>query len=373
MKPMAGKFVCAFLLWLAGAASLAPAVRAQAKPSFEPRPSLTGNLESSGGQYLLTLDNNSAQEFRGTARLSLGNEANQTDAGQLAIVLAPNETRLLRLNAVKATGAQYTLRIYDQRGVLIFYKIAPVRQVAGVVLSNAETVTLTSEAPPKPLAPVNHDPVPAAGQTALTPEVQIKLRLIAGVRETDPFILSFDLNAAKAIMEASLNLTAGKAKQSKAVSLNRHAVVEFNLPEYLESNQIGYTLARKDGSVIAQGIADLDKLFADDHVTVGELRTDRVSYGPGETARITVVLEGQSPRGYKLEVIARDYSGNGFFSNTIFGEPGEAAKNQEFSFTLPVDVKGPILFEFKVYDAENNTVFDSGEREIAVKEPKDTR
>jgi len=372
MRRAVGKFVCTFLLWLVGAANLTTAVRAQARPGAEPRPNLTGTLESSGGEYLLTLDNNSAYEFRGTARLSLGKEGNQVDAGQLAIVLAPNETRVLRLSAVKVAGDQYTLRLYDQRGVLAFYKIALVRQVAGVAPGSAETVALSSEAPPKPPTPPSPNPTPAATQAA-APEVQIKLRLIAGARENDPFILSFDLSATKAMMDAALEITAGKVKRSKAVSINRHTVVEFNLPEYLESNQIGYTLTRKDGSVIVQGTADLDRLFADDHVTVGDIRTDRVSYGPGETARITVVLEGQSPRGYKLEVIARDFSGSNIFNNTVFGEPGEAAKNQEFSFALPLEVKGPVIFEFKVYDAENNTVFDSGEREIAVKEPKSTR
>jgi hypothetical protein len=366
MRPAVGKFVCAFLLGLVSAANLAPAVRAQVKPGFEPRPNLTGTLESSGGAYLLILDNNSAYEVHGTARLSLGKEGNQAEAGQLAFVLAPNETRVLRLNALKVTGDQYTLRLYDQRSVLIFYRIALVRQAPGVTPSNAETVALSNEAPPKPSTPPNPNPVPAATQAA-EPEVQIKPRLIAGARENDPFILSFDLSATRAIMDASLEITAGKVKRSKAVSINRHAVVEINLPEYLESNQIGYTLTRKDGSVIAQGTADLDKLFADDHVTVGDIRTDRTSYAPGETARITVVLEGQSPRGYKLEVVVRDFSGSNLFNNTVLGEPGEAAKNQEFTFTLPLEVKGPILFEFKVYDAENNTVFDSGEREIAVK------
>src|SRR5262245_11343498 len=237
MRRAAGKFVCAFLLCTTSAASLVSAVWAQTRPGFEPRPSLTGTLESSGGAYLLTLDNNSAYEFRGTARLSLGKEGNQTEAGQLAIVLAPNETRVLRLSALKVTGDQYTLRLYDQRGVLIFYRIALVRQVAGVAPSSAETGALNNEATPKPSAPSNPAPVPAASQTA-EPEVQIKPRLIAGARENDPFILSFDFNATRAIMDASFEITAGKVKRNKAVSINRHAVVEFNLPEYLESNQI---------------------------------------------------------------------------------------------------------------------------------------
>jgi hypothetical protein len=367
MKSAAGKFVCALLLWPVSVASLAPAVCAQARAGVEPRPRVTATLESSGGQYFLTLNNDSAYAFRGLARLSLGNTERQTELGQLAIVLAPDETRLLRLDAVKAAGEQYTLRLYDQRGVLIFYKVASVRAVASAVPSNAETVALTNEAPPSAPMPVNTNPAPAASQAVPTPEVQIKPRLIAGARENDPFIISFDLTATKAIMDAALNLITGKAKQSKAVSINRHAVVEFNLPEYLESNQIDYTLTRKDGSVVAQGTANLDRLFADDHVTIGDLRTDRVSYAPGETARITIVLEGQSPRGYKLEVLARDQAGSTFFNNTVYGEPGEAAKNQEFTFTLPLEVKGPVIFEFKVYDAENNTVFDSGERELAVK------
>lgn len=367
MKSAAGKFIWAFLLWPVCLASRATEAHAQARAGVEPRARVTATLETSDGQYFLTLNNDSTFAFRGTARLSLGNAERQTEAGQLALVLAPNEARVLRLAALKAAGEHYTLRLYDQRGVLLFYKVAALRAVTSAVPSNAEAVALTNEALPAPPAPVSANPVPAASQVVTTPEVQIKPRLIAGAKEDDPFIISFDLSATRAIMDAALNLTTGKTKQSKAVSLNRHAVVEFKLPEYLESNQLDYTLTRKDGSVIAQGTANLDKLFADDHVTVGDLRTDRVSYAPGETARVTLVLEGQSPRGYKLEVVARDQAGSVFFNTTVYGEPGEAAKNQEFAFTLPLEVKGPVIFEFKVYDAENHTVFDSGERELVVK------
>src|SRR5205085_11723439 len=124
---------------------------AQAQSVTKQRPTLTANLESSGTQYLLTLDNNSDREFRGSARLSLGKDGNHTEAGQLTLVLPPNDTKALLLKAVQASGDQYLLQIFDQKGLLVFYKVAPVRSVAGATLSNVESVSLSSV--PLPTAP----------------------------------------------------------------------------------------------------------------------------------------------------------------------------------------------------------------------------
>lgn len=357
-----------FSFWLCVIALLC--VGAQAQSLTKQRPSLTANLESSGAQYLLTLDNNSDREFRGRLRLSLGRDGNSTEAGQLTISLPPNDTKALLLKAVQASGDQYTLQIYDQQGTLVFYKVAPVRQVAGATLNNAEAVSLTTGAPQPAPGPSMAAPVTPVAKEPPVPEVQLKARLIAGAQDNDPFVVAFDLAAVKAIFDASLEITIGKIKDKKPVNLNTRAVLEFKLPEYLESNQISYKFTRKDGSVILEGTTDLDKLFADDHVTVADIRTDRVSYSSNETARVTVVLEGTSPHGFKLEVTARDFSGKTFFTATAHGGAGEEIKEKEFTFILPSDVKGPVVFEFRVSDAETALLFDSGERELAVKESK---
>lgn len=369
MKALARQF--GFALWLFSFSLLMPLTQAQSV--IKQRPSLTANLASSGAQYLLTLDNNSDREFRGTARLSLGKDGHHTEAGQLVIVLPPNDTKSLLLKAVQASGDQYLLQIFDQKGVLVFYKVAPVRPVIGATLSHAESVLLTTApVPAKPTMATNNAVQPVLTKEPLPPEVQIKARLIAGAQDNDPFVISFELAANKAIFEATFDIVIGKTKQNKPVNLNKHAVVEFKLPEYLDSNQITYKLTRKDGSVLAEGATDLDKLFADDHVTVADIRTDRVAYSPGETARLTVALEGRSPHGFKLEIIARDFAGKTFFTDTAHGNPGEEIKEKEFTLLLPGDVKGPVIFEFKVLDAETGLLFDSGEREIAVKETKGT-
>lgn len=368
MKAMARQFGVA--LWLLSFAVF-PSL-AQTQPSAKQRPSLTANLESSGAQYLLSLDNDSEREFRGSARLSLGKDGNFIEAGQLPLVLPPNDTKALLLKDVQASGDQYMLQIFDQQGALVFYKVAPVRAVAGATLNHAETVAL-SNGPPVAVLSTQPQLNPPTQQPAVpVPEVQLKVRLVAGTQDNDPFVLAFDLAANKAIFDATLELSLGKNQDKKPVNLNKHAVIEFKLPEYLDSNQVAYKLTRKDGSVITEGTTDLDKLFADDHVTVADIRTDRVAYSPGETARVTVALEGVSPHGFKLEVIARDYAGKTFYTHTAHGGPGEEVKEKEFALLLPGDVKGPVIFEFKVSDGETGLLFDSGEREIAVKEAKST-
>lgn len=351
-----------------------PLTLAQPQTITKQRPSLTANLESNGTQYLLTLDNNSDREFRGSARLSLGKDGNYSEAGQLPLVLPPNDTKALLLKTVQASGDQYVLQIFDLRGALVFYKIAPVRPVAGATLSHAESVALSSGPLPTAPLPLAHNTVqPVVAKEPLPPEVQIKTRLIAGEQDNDPFVLSFDLAANKAIFDVTFGIVIGKTRQTKPVNLNKHAVIEFKLPEYLDSNQITYKLTRKDGSVIVEGTTDLDKLFADDHVTVADIRTDRVVYSPGEMARITVALEGSSPHGFKLEVIARDFAGKTFYTETAHGGPSEEIKEKEFTLLLPGDVKGPVIFEFKVSDGETSLLFDSGEREIVLKETKGSR
>lgn len=349
---------------------LFPAVLlAQTYPRSQPRPALAASLESSGSQFLLSLDNTSAREFAGHLRISLGQESDQREAGRLSILLRPNESKLLLLSA-SAGGSHYTLQIFDQQNTLVFYKLAPLRPAADGSLDKIERATLSAMATNIPAPITATAPVSVAEPPPRVPEIQLKARLVAGAQDNDPFVLAFDITAAQTMLNANLELTLGKTKQSKLVNLNKQAVVEFKLPEFLETNQITYKLTRQDGSVAAEGTTDLDKLYADDHVTVADIRLDRVAYAPGESVRLTLVLEGQSPHGFKLDVLARDFTGNTIFTNTAYGNPGDLVKEKEFTFALPGEVKGPVTFEFKVYDSETGLLFDSGERELTIKEPQ---
>jgi hypothetical protein len=359
------------LWWLCGFVLLPVLLQAQTITPFpsrvQPRPALTANLESRSGQYQLTLDNNGDQEFRGRVVIRVGQVGEPSEAGQATLILPPNKTKSFSLNAGGLTGEHYTLQIFDQKGALVFYQVAPLRQASGPAQINLESITLSTHTPKLVISgPANPSALVAASPPP-TPEVQIKPRLVAGAQDSDPFLLAFDLAAANALMNATLVISIGETKQSKPVSINHRAVVEFKLPEYLETNQIGYQLTRKDGGVVAEGTTNLDKLFADDHVTVADIRPDRVAYAPGETARLTIMLEGQSPHGFKLEILARDYTGKTFFTNTAYGNQGETVKEKEFTFTLPGEVKGPVIFEFKIYDGETGLLFDSGERELTIK------
>jgi hypothetical protein len=313
-------------------------------------PALIGVIENAAGQFRLNLTNtDAAREFRGTAHISLGNAAQQTEAGQLAVALAPQEARVFPLAGLKATGDQYLLTIYDQAGVVILYKLAPVRRVQGFAgPPSAPTVTPTPSPSPPPVS---------------ENEVQVEPRLAGGENENDPFVLAFELAAPRPIINATFSISAKGLQQRKPVNVQGRITVDFKLPEDLEDHKIKYALTDATGRVLAQGETDLEQLMADDYVSISEVKLDRPAYAPGESAHIVVQLQGTSRRGYRLESSVKDGRGTIFSRDTRKGvSEGKAA--QEFSVFIPRETPGPVIFEFKVYDAETGTLLDSGEREI---------
>jgi hypothetical protein len=337
---------------------------------FRSAAALVASLENHNGQYLLSLTNNTEKELRGQARLSLGAEASQSEIGQLAIAVPANETKLYLLKGLSAQGEHYTLRIFDGNAALLFYKIATVRRVSDGILTQAETVSLSAETvkTAAKTADLPATAIPAVTQPVNGADYQIKLRIAAGAEPDDPFNIVFELAGQRSLFDATLNLSLGPARMSKPVSINRQAVVEFNVPGELGDGKIQYTLLRKDGTVAAQGDTTLDKLFADDVVTASDIRSDKVAYVPGETAQLTFVLEGASKDGFRLEITANDAQDNQFFATTIYGKGGESAGEHPLSLTLPTDAKERVVVKYKLFDAANNTLFDSGERELAISE-----
>jgi hypothetical protein len=318
-----------------------------------PPPPLVGEVENASGKLRLNLQSNDpVHSFRGTALISLGNSAQQVEAGKIALALGPREARLFPLQSSTAAGNLYTLTIYDQTGALIFYKTAPIKSV--VDYGSGPTAAAAAPA----AAPV----APAASEG----EIKIQARLAGGEKENDPFLLAFEIAAPRPLLNATLSVNAKGFQQRQPVNVQGRSNVEFKLPDELDERKIGYSLTDPAGRMLAQGEVDLDQLMADDYISVGEVRLDRPTYAPGDSARVVLMLQGNSQHGYRLEVVAKEGRGTIFFRDTRRGISEGGKSVQEFTVPLPRETAGPLVLEFKVYDAETGMLFDSGEREISL-------
>lgn len=342
------------------------------------RLSLSGGIENNRGQIRLNLTNNSSHEFRGVGVLGIGGDSEQNEIGQLALTLPPQETVILQLSGVAPFGSQFSLKVFDQNGALVYYKIAPIKNISDstpailVTLSPVSKKGAVTISASKPTPSLTDDTLPVNspnGAMAMA-EATIKGRLLAGQSENDPFVLAFEITAIRPVSDAMLSITLGKHKDSKPVSVKRDLTVEFKLPDQLDGERISYEMTAKNGRVIVKGELGIDQLMADDFVTVTDIRTDKSSYEPGDSVNVTVQLEGKSPRGYRLETLAKDGQGVIFFQDQYQTNADNQTGAQEFTITLPRETTSPIVLEFKLFDAETGLLFDSGEREIPVNNAK---
>ncbi|HMV46856.1 MAG TPA: hypothetical protein PKC13_29380 [Blastocatellia bacterium] len=339
---------------------------------------LTGRLENNDGKLRLVLSNASLLEFRGICRISLGSDNEQKEIGQVQIALPPQETVLLQTNSIPASGDQYTMAIFDQNGFRRFLKIAPLRRISDSTPAIAIALTPIQQRPKANSIVGNPPPLPSQNNKAEdfareASQVQVQARLLANEESNDSFLLSLELRAQLPVKGATISITAGKVKDKKPVSINPQARIEFKLPEQLEAEQISYVLTAKDGRVLAKGDLNLQELMADDLVTINDIRTDRASYDPGETARLTALIEGKSKQGYRLEVSARDGQGQSIFRDQKVVGAEDNVSSLEFSVALPESVNAPVVFEFRVFNAETGLMLDSGEREIPMNSAKPPR
>jgi hypothetical protein len=326
----------------------------------------------------LNLTNNSSREFRGVGVVGIGGDTEQKEIGQLALTLPPQETVLLQLSGVAPSGNQFSLKVFDQSGALVYYTIAPIKNVSDptpaipVTLSPVSKRGATTAPSGKPPASLPDDTSPANnpnGAMAIA-EVTIKGRLLAGQSENDSLVVAFEMTAVRPVSDATLSITLGKHKDSKPVSVKRDLTVEFKLPDQLDGERISYELTAKNGRVIAKGELGLDQLMAEDSVTVTDIRTDKSSYDLGESVQVTALLEGKSPHGYRLEVLAKDGQGVVLFQDQYQTDADNQTNTQVFTLTLPREMTSPVVLEFKLFDAETGLLFDSGEREIPVNNAK---
>lgn len=359
--------VCVFALVLQPAF-----LTASAYPSHSmQRASVSGWIENNDGKLRLALTNNSAKEFNGVARIGLGSNEEQKEIGEIPVTLSPNETSLLQVNGATPAGDHYTLAIYDHSGGRLFYRIAPLRQISDPTPATAVAMTPVQQQRHKAGISNNVTSVLAPSPSKsdefaiAATQVQVKTRLLASDDGGDSFTLFFELRTQKSVSTATLAISAGKLKDQKQISINPQANVEFKLPDSLDTEKVTYALTDKTGRILAKGELNLVKLMDEDSVTVSDIRTDRPSYQPGETVRVTARLDGKSQSGYRFEVSARDgLSQTLFRDQKVVGKDESLLNSLEFAFILPASPSAPIVFEFRIFDAETGLLFDSGEREI---------
>src|SRR5262249_7073241 len=94
---------------------------------------------------------------------------------------------------------------------------------------------------------------------------------------------------------------------------------------------------------------------------------------PGESARITLLLEGKSRHGFRLEVSAKDGQSQPIFREQKVVGADEKADSLEFAVSIPAGASAPVIFEVKIFDSETGLLFDSGERQIPMINAKPPR
>lgn len=348
----------------------------------QPRTQLQAKLENNDGKLRLNLTNNAAQEFRGVVRISLGSDTEQREIGELALQLAPQDITLLTLANASPSGQQYTLTIYDQKGALVIYKVSTIQRVSDTTPSRTVQLIPSKTLRPArantanaPLGNPSRNQVETPTEVSVTDEaarlassVQVQAHLLAGTETPESFAVAFELSSQRPFYNATLAISVGKHKDSKPTSVNRTTHVEFKLPGHLETDRIAYVLNQKDGRILAKGEIQISQLMAEDTITVADIRTDRASYELGQLARVTVVLDGKSRNGYRLEVQAKDGQGLSFFSDQRQVSAEDTTKLHEFTITLATNASTPLTFEFRIFDLATGLLFDSGERTIPLTE-----
>jgi len=388
-----------------------------------------------GRFYASLANTDATREFRGTARISIGSSDQQSETAKIEFTLAPQESRLFPLDSRGVSGNRYTLAVYDQAGSLIILKNAPVKSVtdisliappptpaaptpAAAELSGAKGVTvkarLVAGRSSKPQsgeikAPAAEQPsqaqiaeIEAQVAEQLSQPTVATLKVLSGKLsrrrqgaeikapaaerpsqpqggeieapvsdETGPAALSFEITAPSPIINATLSVSAKGFAERQAVTVRSSASVEFKLPDDFNEPKINYTLTDATGRALTTGELKLEELRMEDSVSVTDVNLNRLSYTPGESAHITMTLEGRSPHGYRLEVTAKNEDEAILLRDSRTGVYHQGRSIQEFRIEIPSEAKGAITLEFKVFGNLTKKLFASGAREIPVIEAQD--
>ncbi|HKQ72204.1 MAG TPA: hypothetical protein VJ810_00655 [Blastocatellia bacterium] len=185
--------------------------------------------------------------------------------------------------------------------------------------------------------------------------------------EPGPLALIFEIASPEPLINANLSVNADVFKQRQAVTVRGRADVQFQLPDDFDEPKINYTLTDASGRTLAQGELMFESLKQADSVSLSDIKTDKETYDPGESANFVVTLEGVSPSGYLLEVTAKDPNTQTLLKDSRQGVYSKGKAIQEFKVEIPADAKGGIVtVEFKAFGVMTRKLFGYIVREIFI-------
>jgi hypothetical protein len=188
--------------------------------------------------------------------------------------------------------------------------------------------------------------------------------------------LVFDITAPSPIINASLSVSAKRFNARQAITIRGAGSAEFELPddfnEFSES-KINYTLTDATGKTLIAGEFDFEALRMEDSVRVSEVKFDRESYTPGQSAHLVMTLEGRSTYGYILEVTAKDENGSILLNESRKGIYSKGKSIQEFHLEIPAEAHGAVGVEFKAFGKLTKKLFESGTRDIIISDNQDNK
>jgi hypothetical protein len=191
--------------------------------------------------------------------------------------------------------------------------------------------------------------------------------------EPTSIALVFDITAPSPIINGSLSVSANGFNSRQAINIQGAGHAQFELPDDFNGSKINYTLTDASGKTLIAGEFDFEALRMEDSVRVSEVKFDRESYSPGQSARIVMTLEGRSPYGYLLEVTAKDENGSTLINESRKGIYSKGKSMQEFQFEIPTEANGAIGVEFKAYGVLIKKLFDSGTRDVIIGDNQDNK
>jgi hypothetical protein len=325
-------------------------------------PELTGDVERTGAQIHVVLTNPSDKRaFEGTAKVKIGLSTDEDV--QFPVALLPNQTHRFPVSISNSSGNEYSLAVYNKTGNLVLFKIAPL---------GAATVSAREPAPSQP---------PAARKGSAELRVTAKLirnmankdAEIATPEQDEPPQLTFDIESETPIKDAIFILSARDFQRREQFSMEDRASLEFKLPEPLSERKLNYLITSATGQTLARGEVDLDQLASSDSVSVSAVTFNQLAYAPGESARAVVELIGDGQRSYRLEFTAKDGGGNFLLKDERRGSHSAGKSRQEFVIDIPREAHGPIIVDYRAFGGQTGAVFDSGSREITLKEAEENK
>jgi hypothetical protein len=186
-------------------------------------------------------------------------------------------------------------------------------------------------------------------------------------------VLVFDITSPSPIINASLSVSAKGFNGRQAVTIQGAGSAEFELPDDFDAPKINYTLTDASGKTLIAGEFDFEALRTEDSVRVSEVKFDRESYAPGQSASIVMTLEGRSPYGYLLEVTAKDENGSPLLNESRRGIYSKGKSIQEFHVEIPTEARGAVGIEFKAFGNLTKKLFDTGTRDIIINDTQDDK